>query len=312
MAETIIDNFDVDSARNHIVVKNNILIQDAKYHLSLQEQKILLFLISKIKPNDEELKVYKFKITEFCKVCGINSRSGKTYANIKDNIKKLYDKSVWVKLENEKETPLRWLENVVLDKNSGTIEMLLSKDMKPYLLNQKNKFTQYGYIYTINFKSQYSVRLYELFKSKEFMTSFEITIEKLKDLLTAQNYKAFNNLKRKILDVVMEDINDNTDIEVSYVIKKEGRKFHSLVFTIKKNKFFDERKEKWAELERILNQEDMEDLEAEEVHFEEVGDDVQVEGEIINFNEFSDFGSFVKKRKEEIKKEREMATEVEI
>ena len=40
------------------VIKSNELIQKSRFDLSLQEQKIILYLISQISPFDEEFKIY--------------------------------------------------------------------------------------------------------------------------------------------------------------------------------------------------------------------------------------------------------------
>ena len=56
------------SVRNRTVTKANELIQKSRFSLSLQQQKIMLYLISQISPYDEEFKLYTFSITEFCKV----------------------------------------------------------------------------------------------------------------------------------------------------------------------------------------------------------------------------------------------------
>ena len=71
--------------RNRTVVKANDLIQRSRFNLSLQQQKIVLYLISQITPYDEEFKLYEFSITEFCKVCGIDDTSGKNYTDLNRN-----------------------------------------------------------------------------------------------------------------------------------------------------------------------------------------------------------------------------------
>ena len=43
------------------VNKSNDLIQRSRFNLSLQEQKIILYLISQITPYDHDFKLYEFK-----------------------------------------------------------------------------------------------------------------------------------------------------------------------------------------------------------------------------------------------------------
>ena len=102
--------------RELIVVKHNDLIQKSRHNLSMQEQKIILFLVSKIKPEDTELKKYEFKIKDFCKICGIDETSGKNYKDLKGALKTLRDKSFWLKVYDEvkdvnKEVVVAWIEN---------------------------------------------------------------------------------------------------------------------------------------------------------------------------------------------------------
>ena len=60
------------AVRNYKIIKSNELIQKSKYELSAQEQKIIMYLISKVKPDDEAFITMDFDIIEFCCVCGID------------------------------------------------------------------------------------------------------------------------------------------------------------------------------------------------------------------------------------------------
>ena len=103
------DSFALKELRGKTVVKANELIQKSRFNLSLQQQKIVLYLISQITPYDEDFKLYEFSISEFCRVCGIDETSGKNYQDLKAAIKEIADKSLWITLEDE-ETLLRWIE----------------------------------------------------------------------------------------------------------------------------------------------------------------------------------------------------------
>ena len=225
--------FEIDIARSHTVVKANELIQKSRFELSSQEQKVILCLISKIKPNDKEFQEYEFEINEFCKLCGIETNNGKNYKNIKDTIKKLSDKSLWITLDAGTEVLLRWVNTAKIDKRSGVIKLGLHEIMKPYLLELKARFTQYELINTLTMRSQYSIRLYELLKSHEYKGKWLVEIDKLKRLLSAENYKLYANFKQKVLGIAMREINDLSDIDVEYEALKVGRKFTEIEFKIK-------------------------------------------------------------------------------
>ena len=92
--------------REKQVVKANDLIQKSHFSLSLLQQKIVLYLISQIEYTDKEFRLYEFDIREFCKVCGIDFDNGGNYTYLKEQIKEIADKSLWITIEDE-ETLLR-------------------------------------------------------------------------------------------------------------------------------------------------------------------------------------------------------------
>jgi plasmid replication initiation protein len=239
--------------RDYKVVKSNDLIQKSRFQLSLQEQKIILYLISKIKPDDEIFTEHEFKIIEFCQMCGIEIYNGKNHKNVKDAIKNLADKSVWITLETGTETLIRWINKARINKKSGIVKIRLDDDMKPYLLQLKERFTSYELLYTLAMKSQYSVRMYELLKSYEWRHKQTFQIEELKRILLAENYTLFPDFKRKVLDISMREINELSDITVTYEIIKEGRKYTKLDFSINLKKGLEKRMKTWKKIGETIS-----------------------------------------------------------
>ena len=243
---------EIAELREYKVVKSNDLIQKSRFELSLQEQKIIMCLVSKIKPDDKDFEEYEFEIREFCKLCGIDYDNGKNYKNIKDAIKKLSDKSLWVTLDTGTEVLLRWINEASISKKSGVIKIRLHNVMKPYLLELRARFTQYGLIYILGMKSQYAVRLYELLKSYEYKGRWTIEIDKLKRLLFAENYRRYVDFKRKALEIALREINDLSDIYISYEAIKSGRKYTRIDFKIRQ-KGSREQTGAWLNREAALN-----------------------------------------------------------
>jgi Initiator Replication protein. len=128
---------DIQNYRNYRVTKANSLIQKTRFSLTLQEQKILLYLITKIQPRDTEFTEYTFSIKEFCEICGIDNVG--MYTSLKDTLKKLADRSFWAVIDdNGTESLLRWITTVRTNPRSGTVKIKLHEDMRPFLLNLKN------------------------------------------------------------------------------------------------------------------------------------------------------------------------------
>ena len=227
------DKFEVSIFRDYRIVKSNDLIQKSRFELSAQEQKIILCLISKIKPSDKIFREYEFDIREFCRLCGIDYENGKNYKNARDAIKKLSDKSLWVTLDTGKEVLLRWINEVSMDKKSGLVKISLHNSMKPYLLELKSRFTQYELVYTLGMKSQYAIRLYELLKSYEYREKWLVEIDRLKRMLSAENYDRYADFKRFVIEIGLREINNLSDICVEYEAIKCGRKYNEIKFTVR-------------------------------------------------------------------------------
>lgn len=222
--------------RNHTVVKANDLIQKSRFSLSVQQQKIVLYLISQITQFDTDFKLYEFSIVDFCKVCGMDYESGQNYKNIKDAIQDIANKSIWVQLNEDEETLLRWIEKPYINKKSGTIKIRLDEDMKPFLLQLKENFTQYELLWTLHFKSKYTIRLYELIKSIHFREletyTREYKLDELKRLLDAETYTTYQTFKTRVLLPAVTEINNFSDKNLSYEPLKRGRSVYSIRFTI--------------------------------------------------------------------------------
>ena len=245
-------NKSISEQREYKVVKSNELIQKSRFVLSTQEQKIILYLISKIKPSDTDFQVYNFHISEFCQICGLDTASGKNYTNIRESIKKLADKSFWILFENGESSLIRWINKAWMIEQSGHIKIRLDDEMKPYLLELKKNFTQYGLIYILAMKSQYSIRFYETLKSFENLHIQIFDINKLKNILSCEHYDRFPDFKRYVLDIVVKEINTLTDILIEYRPIKEGRKITQIEFKIKTKTETTERLKAFAEIEKIL------------------------------------------------------------
>jgi plasmid replication initiation protein len=218
-----------DNPRNRSVRKANDLIQKSRFDLSLQQQKVILYLISKISPYDKDFQTYEFNIKEFCQVCGIDYQSGRNYEALKDQIKRIADKSIWIRIPEKKEqTLIRWIEKPRIKENSGIVEIKLDEDLKPYLLQLRQNFTQYELIYTLCFNSKYTIRLYELIKSIQYDElkpyEREYDLDEFKDLLGASSYKAYHHFKERVLDRAVTEINEHSDKNIEYALIKSGKK----------------------------------------------------------------------------------------
>lgn len=255
------EKIEVLKAREYTVAKSNQLVQKTRYNFSVQEQRTVAYICSKIKPIEAIDRAkgtpfqldYDFNILEYSRVCGIQD-NGRVYEECKAILKGLRDKSMWMTLEDGSETVVGWLDRVTTNKRSGIAKIKIDDRLAPYLFDLKEKFLSYGLKNILNMKSQYSIRLYELLKSYCDMKvgqtdhrdkidklrepksiSWTVEVEELKRLLMVENIKSYSNFnlfKTKVLEVAQKEINELTDMVVYFEPITKGRKVVKLKINI--------------------------------------------------------------------------------
>ena len=226
--------YELAEERNQLVVKHNSLIQKTRYSLSTQQQKIILYLISKIKPDDDELKEYDFDIRDFCRVCGIETQ-GKNYKNVKESILQLHNKAFWIETE-EVDTLVSWVQKAIIYKKDTRLRIRLDETLKPFLLHLREQFTTYELSNILCMRSKHSIRLYEYLKSFLSIGKIRLSVDELKTLLDCQGkgYSRWNNFRQMVIDKALQEINDYSDLQIDIELEKCGRTIESVVFIIQK------------------------------------------------------------------------------
>ena len=225
----------IERERKYNIIKSNDLIQRTRYTLNAQEQKLILYLCSKIKPSEKEFETYTFNIKDMCDVLNIPSH-GNDLKYFKDTILNLKNKSFWLKTETA-ETTCSWIAKARLPHdNKDIIEIQLDEDLKPFLLLLKENFTMYSLENALCFDSKYSMRIYEILKSYQYKKNVVFTIDELKYKLSIEDkYNRFNHFKTRVLDIAVKEINEYSDIIIDYNVLKKGNKSFAIEFIIYNN-----------------------------------------------------------------------------
>jgi plasmid replication initiation protein len=226
----------LDKNKN-IIRKSNELIE-ARYKLSIAEQRLILLLASEISPDDENFKSYQIKVTDFAKMFGLESCKA-MYKEIQKAAKELVCKRLDLS-KNGEEIYTTWLSYVKYIDGSGVINLEFHSSLKPYFLQLKSHFTQYNLSYVMDFKSQYSMRLYELLKMDayklkdgQFERYFEVSELRLFLGVDEKDYALFAGFRRFAIEPAVSEISDKTDLYITEVkYGKTGRKITNLTFFV--------------------------------------------------------------------------------
>lgn len=224
---------DIIAARSQFVVIGNGLIQKKKYSLNTIEQKLVLYMASKITPYDEPNTVYTFSFKDFRAVCNLNDDSGTYKPMIQEMLLGLKGKPIEIYPDNGTLIITSWFDDAIVNEKDETVKITFSKHLTPYLYNLKTYYTQFCLDNVLPMRSKYAIRLYEYLrsiKSKGYKQT--IDIEEVKARIDAEKYKNYKDFRMWCLEPALEEINTYTDISVKCSPIRSGRRVSHLEFQI--------------------------------------------------------------------------------
>lgn len=232
---------EIRNERKRKVVTSNYLTRN-QIVLSARERKIVIYLISRIKPGDDKNTRYSFQIREFCEVCGIDYLNN--VSGVKDAIRRLANKSEWIRTTDQKngktvkvDRLFRWMESVEFVPDSGIVEFNFPRNMGDQLYELRKNFTEFQLISVLGMKNKYSIHFYQYLVSFKSVGKVEMTLEELREVLQlGDKYRNYKDLNKFVLKSIIREINFFSDIEVEIQkISEAGKAVSSLVFLINKN-----------------------------------------------------------------------------
>ena len=222
--------------RNSIVVKSNELIE-ASYHLPLQEQRVVAYMSSQINKDDKDFKPICLSVSDFMILT--DAKGQNYYKQIKEVTDSLRKRDLELR-EGNVVIRLGWLSSVKYFYKKGFVELRFDPNLKPYLLQLKERFTKYFLRYVIQFSHSYSIRFYELLKQYEQIGSRYFEYEKLRWILgiKPEEYKRYNDFKRYVLEPPKAEFKkkykrQELDFFFDYREHKESRKVVGIHLDIK-------------------------------------------------------------------------------
>jgi plasmid replication initiation protein len=239
-------------ATRSVVWQHNALVE-ARYTLTAREQKVLLYVVAMIEPQDDALKLYQIRVEDFAHLMSL--RKDDLYGELRDVVSELKAKPVVIQnhFEEGDKKPktflTSWFQDVLVEADgTGCISVSISGRLKPYLIQVKREFFRYQLGYAIELRSAYSLRLYQWAKRWQFAGRRQITIEELRTVIGAEELDEKGKVKKKILPKYGEfhkwalrpavsEINDRTDLRLSYVEQKVPgtKRVDALLFRIGTN-----------------------------------------------------------------------------
>ena len=224
---------DLKIKENNIVKSNKLLM--ASFELTAIEYKIILAAISLVNPilnGISSVDFYRFNIKQLQDV-GVTSNL--TTKEIKAILDSLYSRNVLIHDENFK-NPIntRWIQSYVLEDNRN-IGIKFGDDVSKYLMNLTGNYTKYYLNQISSLKLFHSVRIFEMLIQYRTIGHRTFLIEDLKSVLCLTGkYTKYNDFKRKVIDVAVDEINKSGALKINKVIPiKNGRSVVGIKFVFR-------------------------------------------------------------------------------
>lgn len=221
---------------NEVFLKKSNELVNARYYLPINTQKLICLCASKIQSNDTSFDTLEITANEFQLI----NKTINPYRDLKDASEDLFNAFILGADKNGKYTEKkRWVTTVRYYEGEGKVIFKFHDDIKDWLLQLKINFIDYRLDSIESLFNKYSLRIYELLISnndmKDGMYSMTITIEKLRSMLVLEDkYPKVNDLKRYLIEPVIEELNQTNLSNVSYKSLRRGRTIDSFEFLYQK------------------------------------------------------------------------------
>lgn len=230
-------NFCTD-ASNYVVQANSLI--GGRQALKLNSAKLIRSAIMQVVKEDDELKPYVITIKDFARLLQIDESNIYKYADeITDDIIR---NPVYVREDSGKSgkwMKIPWVSKCEYNPDKG-IALKLNEELKPFLINLKDHYTQYTLQDVLAMKSVYAIRIFELLQSR-IMTKIlpkegayvDMSVLEIKECCECvDKYKEFSNFKIKVLDKAKDEINRVTMYAMDYSYIKSGRTVVGIKFYV--------------------------------------------------------------------------------
>lgn len=223
---------------DNVVAQSNALISaHYKQNYTIQEQRTVLWVISEIHKEDYFNGQYKNKSIrissqKYAEIMGISVKN--VYRDAKEIGERLMSKVL--KLETEKGWEMfHWFSSMEYIKTEAVIDVVVSNKVIPHIIDLKSNFTKFKLNNILFLNSSYAIKLYQILAQFKSLGVRTIQLDDLRSMLGIEllkTYQLYGKIKSKILEISKKEINKNTDLTISYIEIKKGRKVDSIKFTI--------------------------------------------------------------------------------
>ena len=227
--------------KNSLVVKDNALI-NASYNLELTEQRLIMLAIINARESgqgitaDSKLEIHA---SDYAKLFNVSADA--SYKALREAVNNLFNRQFSYTAEYKKTGKIgivrsRWVSRIFYVDDLALLEITFAPDVVPLITRLEEHFTKYEAKQVAHLTSKYATRLYELLIAwREVGKVPQLELSEFRNRLgiVDNEYTAMSDFKKRVLEPSIKQINEHTDITVTYEQHKKGRIISGFSFKFK-------------------------------------------------------------------------------
>jgi plasmid replication initiation protein len=228
--------------KNSIVVKDNALI-NASYNLDLAEQRLILLAIVEARQSGRGINANDPLVVHAENYANqFNVHKNTAYTTLKNACHALFLRQFsyqQASSDNVEYVKSRWVSEIRYIENEAVVKLIFAPAIVPLITRLEKHFTKYELEQISNLSSAYAIRLYELLVSWRSTGQTPIyELNEFRQILGVKDtdYAIISDLKKRVLDISIKQLNQHTDITVQYEQHKKGRSIYGFSFSFKQKK----------------------------------------------------------------------------
>lgn len=219
-----------------ISIRQHNVITQARYDYSACQLDIFFYLLSRLRREDLATQEYLLYVRD------VESLTGRkwNYQQLREATADMGSRMF--EIEGETTYQQLWMfQRVEYVKGKGCVIIQLAHPIRPFLFNLKDNFTSYELHSALKMTSKYAKRIYQLvsqWKDKSSTPTYDLG--DFKEMLHLKDPKGkedelfanISQLKLRVLDIAVRQINEHTDLRIGYELLKKGRSYSLIRFNI--------------------------------------------------------------------------------
>ena len=216
---------------------------EARYRLHLVEHQLIVYAISRAREEEKGLVAGSWLTIDpakFAEQFGTDKKNA--YRQIQEAANNLWHRAITLydidpETGEDRVIETRWIAAKARIDKAERVQLMFAPLVIPYikrLSKDVGNFTRYYLENIAGMTSVHAVRMYEMLLQYRTVENREFEVDVLKSHLgIEEEYPRIADFKRWVIDEAVKQINQHSDIKVSYTQRKTGRNVTHLIFNIK-------------------------------------------------------------------------------